>query len=140
MKAVDTFFTKRLLVQSERHPWIDNEVKNAAAKKRRLRQEFLNIKTTDARSKYSSQNKIVKNLIIRKKRKYYQNKLMLESNCKTKTFFETFTEMSGKRKNSKSLNLSNGDAEHFNEYFAYIGARLTQSKANCMENNVIPQQ
>ena len=60
MKAVDTFFPKRLQVQSERHPWIDNEVKNAAAKKRRLQQEFLNIKTTDARSKYSSQNKIVK--------------------------------------------------------------------------------
>ena len=60
MKAVDTFFPKRLLVQSERHPWTDNEVKNAAAKKRRLRQEFLNIKTTDARNKYSSQNKIVK--------------------------------------------------------------------------------
>ena len=60
MKAVDTFFPKRLQVQSERHPWIDNEVKNAAAKKRRLQQEFLNIKTTDARSKYSSQYKIVK--------------------------------------------------------------------------------
>ena len=59
MKAVDTFFPKRLLVQSKRHPWIDKEVKNAAAKKRRLRQKFLNIKTTDARNKYSSQNKIV---------------------------------------------------------------------------------
>ena len=140
MKAVDTFSPKRLLVQSERHPWIDNEVKNAAAKKRRLRQEFLNIKTTDARNKYSSQNKNVKNLIIRKKRKYYQNKLMLESNCKMKTFFETFKEMSGKGKKSKSLNLSNGDAEHFNEYFANIGARLTQSKPNCIENNVIRQQ
>ena len=56
MKAVDTFFPKRLLVQSERHPWIDNEVKNAAAKKRRLRQEILNIKITDARNKYSYQN------------------------------------------------------------------------------------
>ena len=33
MKAVDTFFPKRLLVQSERHPWIDNEVINAATKK-----------------------------------------------------------------------------------------------------------
>ena len=50
---------------------------------------------------------------------------MLESNCKTKTFFENFKEMSGKGKKSKSLNLSNGDAEHFNEYFANIGARLT---------------
>ena len=48
--------------------------------------------------------------------------------------------MSGKGKNSKSLNLSNGDAEHFNEYFANIGARLTQSKPNCIENNVIRQQ
>ena len=56
MKAVDTFFPKRLLVQSERHPLIDNEVKNAAAKKRRLRQEILNIKITDARNKYSYQN------------------------------------------------------------------------------------
>ena len=65
---------------------------------------------------------------------------MLESNCKTKTFFETFKETSGKRKNSKSLNLSKGDAEHFNGYFANTGARLTQSKPNCMENNVIGQQ
>ena len=65
---------------------------------------------------------------------------MLESNCKTKTFFGTFKEMSGKGKNSKSLNLSNRDAEHFNEYFANIGARLTQSKPNCIENNVIRQQ
>ena len=48
--------------------------------------------------------------------------------------------MSGKGKNSKSFNLSNGDAEHFNEYFANIGARFTQSKPNCMENNVISQQ
>ena len=65
---------------------------------------------------------------------------MLESNCKMKTFFETFKEMSGKEKNSNSLNLSNGDAEHFNEYFANISARLTQSKPNCMEINVIRQQ
>ena len=35
MKAVDTFFPMPLIVQSERHSWIDNEVKNAAAKKRR---------------------------------------------------------------------------------------------------------
>ena len=60
MKAVDTFFPKRLLRQSERHPWIDNEVKNAAAKKRRLRYEFLNIKTTDARNKYNSQKQMSK--------------------------------------------------------------------------------
>ena len=65
---------------------------------------------------------------------------MLESKCKTKTFFETFKEMSSIGKNSKSLNLSNGDAEHFNEYFANIGARLTQSKPNCVENNVTRQQ
>ena len=65
---------------------------------------------------------------------------MLESNCKTKTFFEIFKEMSGKGKNSKSFNLSNEDAEHFNEYFANICAEVTQSKPNCMENNVIRQQ
>ena len=35
VKAVDTFFPKRLLVQSDKHPWIDNEVKNASAKKQR---------------------------------------------------------------------------------------------------------
>ena len=48
--------------------------------------------------------------------------------------------MGGKGENSKSLNLSNGDAEHFKEYFANIGARLTQSKPNCIENNLIRQQ
>ena len=84
--------------------------------------------------------KLSKTLSSVNNKKYYQNKLMLESNCKTKTFFETFKELSGKGKKSKSLNLSNGDAEHFNEYFANIGARLTQSKPNCMENNVIRQQ
>ena len=47
VKAVDTFFQS---------VYFYNEVKNAAAKKRRLQQEFLNIKTTDARNKYSSQN------------------------------------------------------------------------------------
>ena len=70
MKAVDNFFfTKRLLVPSERHPWIDNEVKNAAAKK------FLISKTTYARNKFISQNKIVKNLIIRK-----QNEVTIKIN------------------------------------------------------------
>ena len=48
--------------------------------------------------------------------------------------------MSGKGKNSKSFNLSMGDAEQVNEYFANIGAKFTQSKPNCMENNVIRQQ
>ena len=48
--------------------------------------------------------------------------------------------MRGKGKNSKSLNLSKGDAEHFNEYFANIGAGLSQSKPNCIENKVIRQQ
>ena len=48
--------------------------------------------------------------------------------------------MRGKRKNSKSLNLSKGDAEHFNDYFANIGARRSHSKPNCIENNVIRQQ
>ena len=47
--------------------------------------------------------------------------------------------MSGKGKNFKSFNLSNEDAEHFNEYFANIGSEVTQSKPNCMENNVIRQ-
>ena len=42
--------------------------------------------------------KTVKNPIIRKKRKYYQNKLKLESNSKTKNFFQTFNEMRGKEK------------------------------------------
>ena len=65
---------------------------------------------------------------------------MLEPNCKTKTFFETFKEMRDKGKNSKSFNLSKGEAEHFNEYFANIGARLSQSKPNCMKNNVIRQE
>ena len=46
--------------------------------------------------------------------------------------------MSGRGKNS--FNLSEGDAEHFNKDFANIGARFTQNKPNCMENNVIRQQ
>ena len=33
MKAVDIFFPKRLLVQSKRHPWIDNEVIKYSSKK-----------------------------------------------------------------------------------------------------------
>ena len=65
---------------------------------------------------------------------------MLESNCKTKNIFETFKKMRGKKKSSKSLILQKGDAEHFNDYFANIGARLSQSKPNCMENIVICQQ
>ena len=61
---------------------------------------------------------------------------MLDTNCITKTFFQSFQKLNGKGKNSKSFNLSYGDAENFNENFANIGARLTQSKPNCMENNV----
>ena len=41
---------------------------------------------------------------------------------------------------SKSLNLSKGDTEYFNEYFANICSRLSQSKPICMENNVIRRQ
>ena len=65
---------------------------------------------------------------------------MLDTNCITKTFSQNFQELNGKGKNSKSFNISYGDAENFNEYFANIGARLTQSKPNCMENNVMRQQ
>ena len=41
---------------------------------------------------------------------------MLASNCKRKSFSDIFQEMRGKGKNSKSLNLSKGDADLFNEY------------------------
>ena len=109
--------------------------KNVAAKKRRLREDFLNV-TTDAWNRYISQNKNVKNKIIRKKRKYYQNKLTLESSSRTKIFLTIFKKIERLRKKSESLNLSKEDAELFSEYFPNIGARFAQSKPTCTENNV----
>ena len=43
-------------------------------------------------------------------------------------------------KNSKSLNLSDEDAELFNEYLANIGARITDGNPNCIISKVIRQQ
>ena len=43
-------------------------------------------------------------------------------------------------KNSRSLNLSEEDAEHFSKCFANFGAKIAQSKPTCMENNAIRQQ
>ena len=67
MKAADIFFPK--LDETEKRPCIDNKcaVKNAAAKMRRLRQKFLNVKTVDARNRFSYLSKKVTNLIIHKK-------------------------------------------------------------------------
>ena len=43
-------------------------------------------------------------------------------------------------KNIKSLNLSDKDAEFFNEYLANIGARTAQSNPTCIISKVIRQQ
>ena len=43
-KAFDLFFSKHLLKQAKKVPWIDNKVGKAATKKKRLRQQFLMLK------------------------------------------------------------------------------------------------
>ena len=76
------------MIPKKKHPWIENEIENAKAKKR-LRQQFLNVNTTDAPNRYSSQNKFVKigSSIEKTKTLSNQNNAF---NSRTKHVFEFF--------------------------------------------------
>ena len=75
---------------------------------------------------YSSQNKVVKNLFIRKENEITIKKsYCLSLIVKRKLFYETFKELRGKKESTKSLNLWKVDAEHFNDHFANIGAAFS---------------
>ena len=110
--------------KTPRTSWIDNQVKNAATKKRRLRQLTLKMPNRrDILEKYKKQNQVVKNMVRTKLRDYYQSKLDSSAMRTKKSFFNVYDEITGKEAKRSAVN-SNLSAEDFNNFFANIGQKI----------------
>ena len=97
--------------------WIDNEVKNAATKKHHLRQLYLKERSSSAKAKYENQSKLVKKLVRKKMRQYYQTKINKKAGQNTRNFFDAVKEIMGESKNLEIKEVES-KLKSFNNFFA----------------------
>ena len=102
--------------------WIDNTIKNAAAKKHRYKIISIKSPTFENKKKYQEQNNLVKSLIRSKMRSFYSNQLERESDKCNKNFFKVYNDITGKDK--RNAEIGQIDVETFNDFFAEIGEKL----------------
>ena len=77
--------------------WIDNEVKNAAAKKKRLWKNALKAQSISANNEYKQQCTKVKTLIKNKMKTFYQNQIEKGAANTNRNFFKVYGDITGKK-------------------------------------------
>ena len=108
--------------------WIDNQVKNAAAKKKFLRKLCLqNPDNNVSQNDYKAQCELVRNLIKQKLRHFYQNMIKKEAANSKRKFFNLFNETSGKTLTTHHNKQIVENIETFNTFFANIGVELAEA-------------
>ena len=123
---IESFLPEKTSNRKSSKHWVDNELKNAASKKHRFRKLFLKTGTTEARSKFESQSKVVRKLLSQKKKAFYQNKLRLESNNNSREFFRLYNDLICATKNNDQEE-KNINVDEFNDFFANIGKKLARN-------------
>ena len=99
---------------------------------------FLKTGTTEARSKFESQSKLVRKLLSQKKKAFYQNKLRLESNNNSREFFRLYNDLACATKNNDQEE-KNINVDEFNDFFANIGKKLARNFKTLKELGVRKQ-
>ena len=60
---------------------------------------YLNERSSSAKSKYENQSKVVKKLVKKKMKQYYQTKINKKAGQNTRNFFDAVKEIMGESKN-----------------------------------------
>ena len=69
--------------------WIDNSIKNIAAKKQKLYQRYMQQKTNDNKKRFNRIRNLLQKRVLEKRRNFYQTFLVRNAKRATKTFFNT---------------------------------------------------
>ena len=84
--------------------WIDNLIKNLAAKKQRLYQRYMQQKTNDNKKRFNKIRNLLQKRVLEKRRNFYQTFLVRNAKITTKTLFNTIKSLGlDSQKNNKLL-------------------------------------
>ena len=85
---------------------------------------YLKERSASDKSKYENQSKVVKKLVRRKRRQYYQTKIK-KAGQNTRNFFDAVKEIIGESKNLEIKEVES-KLESYNNFSADIGKKLTE--------------
>ena len=111
----------------EEKTWIDNQVKNAAAKKILRKLCLQNPDNNLFQNDYKAQCKFVRNLIKQKLRHFYQNKIEKEAANSKRSFYNLFNKTSGKMVPAHHNKQIVEDIETFNTFFRKLWSRASKN-------------
>ena len=95
-EALDHYLPKKTRKHAQKI-WIDNEVKNAAARKKKLWKKALKGQSITANNEYKQQCKKVKTLIKNKMKTFYQNQIEKGAANKNRNFSKVYGDITGKK-------------------------------------------
>ena len=95
-EALDQYLPKTTRKHVQK-TWIDNEVKNAAAKKKRLWKNALKAQSISANNEYKQQCRKVKTFIKNKMKTFYQNQIEKGAANTNRNFFKVYGDITGKK-------------------------------------------
>ena len=95
-EALDHYLPKKTRKHAQKI-WIDNEVKNAAAKKKRLWKKGIKGQSISANNEYKQQCRKVKTLIKNKIKTFYQNQIEKGAANTNRNFLKVYGDITGKK-------------------------------------------
>ena len=115
--------------------WIDNSIKNLAAKKQKLYQRYMQQKTNDNKKRFNKIRKLLQKKVLKKRRNFYQTFLFRNAKRTTKTLFKTIKRLGGESQKKQQATLTQEETENFNKFFTTIGKKLADKLVTKGENN-----
>ena len=124
IEEVDNYIPLKKSKPSQQPNWIDNSIKNLAAKKQSLFQTFLRHKNNKNKEKFNKIRNKLRKKIKENKRINYQKMLHRNAQKNSSSFFNTMRTLSGNTRKEQE-ELLEKQVEGFNIYFTTIGKILS---------------
>ena len=107
----------------QKPPWINNNVRNAVAKRNKLYIQYKMAPTEEKLQRYKCQRNKVVNLIRTNKKIYYDSEFKAAKNTK----YDFFAKTLGKANSATFPDIHDGLHNDFNHYFATVGEQLAMN-------------
>ena len=115
-EALDHYLPKKTRKHAQ-NIYIDNEVKNAAAKKKKLWKKAVKGQSISANNEYKQQCRKIKNLIKNKMKTFYQNQIEKGAANTNRNFFKVYGDITGKKIKNRGKLPSQEEVNHLNDFF-----------------------
>ena len=101
--------------------WIDNSIKNLAAKKQKIYHRYMQEKTNDNKKRLNKIRKLLQKKVLEKRRKFYQTFLVRNVKRTAKAFFNTIDSLGGDSQLKQQAILTQEETENFNKFSTTFG-------------------